>query len=408
MKSLRGISVLDLSPLIPGPYASLLLASWGAEVIKVEDPRFGDPIRSYPPAYGGFGVAFSTLNKGKRSLAVDLKTSAGREIFYRLAKKADVIIEGFSPGVAGRLKVDYPTVKSINPRVVYCSISSYGQEGPYRDLPGHDLNFVGLGGMLAFAPAGEGTQPVFPISQLADISSGLYAAVSILAALLGRERGGAGTYIDVSMHETVASWWAITQVMSRYTHEPNWGHMMSTGQLASYNVYLAGDGQYLSLGILEDKFWERLCDAMEFVEGKNVEFRDPELQPRLRARLQEIFMTRPRDEWFILLRQAQVPVAPVNDMERALADPQLVSREFFTTIPLPGGEELPALQLPGRLATWQPDPPSPPALGEHTAYILQSLGYGAEEIADLQEKGIVASSDQPIHELLAAPQAGIH
>lgn len=388
MEALKGIKVLDLSPLIPAPYASLLLASWGAEVIKVEDPRGGDPIRSYPPISGGNSMAYSTLNRGKRSVAVDLKTPAGQEIFYRLARGADVVLEGFSPGVAARLKVDYHTVKSINPRIVYCSISAYGQEGPYRDLPGHDLNVVGLGGMLDLAPAGERDIPQFPVSQLGDISSGLYAAVSVLAALLGRERGGEGIYIDISMHEAVTSWWAITQAMAHYTSEPNWGQMMGSGKLASYNIYLTGDSKYLTLGILENKFWERLCDALGLEEWKETDFRNPQVQPQLRARLQEILITRPRDEWVEILRQVRVPAAPVNDMEEALADPQLVFRRFFTTIPLPGGGELRALQLPGRIA-WEPDPPMPPALGEHTAAILRELGFSEVEVKDLKARGIV-------------------
>ncbi|MBX6378950.1 MAG: CoA transferase, partial [Clostridia bacterium] len=323
---LAGIVVLDLSRLLPGPYCSMLLADLGADVIKVEEPGRGDYMREMNPP------GFEAVNRNKRSLVLNLKHREGAVLFRRLAARADVVLESFRPGVADRLGVGYEAVRAVNPGVVYCSISGYGQDGPYRDLGGHDLNYLGVAGVLAVSGQPDGPPAPGTAVAVADLCSALFAFGSIVTALFQRSRTGAGQYLDVSMTDAAASW------MTRYLAEFELtggavGKREWLGRPA-YGAFQAADGKFFTVGALEDVFFARLCRALDredwLTGGRYATYAARAADaPMLNEELARIFRTRPRAEWLALLRAADVPAAPVNDLTELRDDPQLQARGLF-------------------------------------------------------------------------------
>ncbi len=370
---LTGIRVLSFSRLLPGAYCTRLLADLGAEVTKIEQPGSGDPLRLRP----GF---FAALDGGKKSLTCDLKSAVGQEICYKLARQMDIVVEGFRPGVAARLKVDYASFKAINPRVIYVSITGFGQDGPYRDTPSHDLMNQAIAGVLAdkMPLAAEGfTQPLLPAG---DFSSAMFAVISILAALYEAKASGRGRYFDVSMTDGLVSWMGV--------HLTTPADLGASRPLAGYGLFKTLDGRFLALAVDHElHLWRNLCTAIGRPElGELTREERTERYVELTAVLKAVMATRGRDDWLALLRKADVPVAPAyRTAEEVAADPQLIARQIIFSEPgkIGVGSPLPFSELKGQ-------PPLPaPSLGQDTEAILESLGYAPRDIQQMKNSGAI-------------------
>jgi len=384
---LEGVRILDLTWYLP---YTTTLADFGAEVIKVEPPKRGDPARKIPPLIEGESLYFINVNRNKKSVTLNLRTEKGREIFYRLSKTADVIIESFRPGVAKRLGIDYETIKSVNPRIIYVSVTGYGQVGPYRDFPGHDVNYISIAGILD-ATGQYGGPPIIPGVQIADLNGCLLATIAILIALRARDKTGKGQYIDLSLTHGVI-WW-LTHLAPAYFatgKPPERGGTILTGYYPCYNVYETKDGKYVSIGCLEEHFWRNLCKALgkeEFIEHQ---WATGEKREEIFRQLKEIFKTKTRDEWFKELAEADVPIAPVYSLDEVFKDPQILSKKVVEEITHPKIGRVKVLSTPIEL----PETPGvvrepAPALGQHTREILKSLGYSDEEIEGFEKEGVI-------------------
>jgi crotonobetainyl-CoA:carnitine CoA-transferase CaiB-like acyl-CoA transferase len=374
---LEGISILDSAHQYPGPYCSMLLGDMGANVIKIERPGVGDPARFLKHF-------FFSLNRNKQSLTLNLKEPAARDIIYRLVEQHDVFTEGFRPGVAARLGIDYETLHKINPRLVYCSISGYGQNGPYRDYPGHDLNYQAMAGMTEAFKHEDGSY-VPPGVAIGDLSSGMFSALGIMAALMAREKTGKGQYIDVSMSDGLLSW------MGTAIGSPGDTALGVDGD-AGYGIFQGKDGKFFTLGIAhEDWFWERLCTTVGLESHKGLGALERRVQKKeLVEKLKEIFGSKTRQEWLSILIDADVPVSPVNTLAEVPEDPHVKSRKMVQEITLGSGERINQVSFPVRLS----DMPReirmpPPELGEHTNEILKNLGYTEKDITAFQKAGII-------------------
>ncbi len=376
--ALEGTKILDLSRLLPGPYCSMMLADHGADVLRIEGRRFADD-----------PLPMHTLHRNKRHMSLNLKTDEGREIFYRLARQADVVLEGFRPGVAARLGVDYETLREINPRLIYCSISGYGQTGPRCDAVGHDVNYMAYGGLLGLMGP-PNAPPLIPGTQIADILAGLNAAAGILLALLARRRTDRGQFVDVAAMDSVLASLPIPASLYWLTGQPPApGDWLLAHHYPWYNTYQTADGQYIAVGAVEAHFWRALCDHLGAPHYAALQY-DEERRREIIAFLQETFRQKTRDEWLAELRDLEVCVAPVLDLPQALADEQAQAREMLGAVTHPTLGEVPLLGLPIKLsetpgAVRRP----PPQFGEHTDEILQELGYSNQEIKSLKAKKVV-------------------
>ncbi|MSP15690.1 MAG: CoA transferase [Myxococcales bacterium] len=386
-RPLAGIRVLDLTRLYPGPYLTLVLADLGADVAKVEDPRLGDYLRELPPARAGLSGRFLALNRDKRSLALDLKHPAGREVLLRMVERADVVVESFRPGVLDRLGVGWSTLSARNPRVILCSISGYGQTGPYRERAGHDLNYIALAGVLAMTGAAGGA-PVLPGVQLADLAGGaMWGAVGILAALVGRQATGQGRHLDISMTEGALTLLAAELgSMAVGGAAPTRGAGTLNGGLACYGVYATADGKYLSVGGLEPKFWAAFNQAI----GRKVDLSElilpPEGQARVRAEVQTILATRSRDAWMATFAKTDACCEPVLELDELAAHPQHRARGLFFTTDHPGVGPVEQLRTPvGEAAATR----LAPKLGEHSNELLGEYGFSDSEVATLRGDGVL-------------------
>jgi crotonobetainyl-CoA:carnitine CoA-transferase CaiB-like acyl-CoA transferase len=389
---LEGIRVLDLSRLLPGPFCSLILADLGAEVIKVEEPGFGDYIRWVPPLIRGKSYRYLILNRNKKSITIDLKSPQGKEIFLKLASKSDIVLESFRPGVAKRLGISYEHLRTRNSGLIYCAISGYGQDGPYSNLSGHDIDYIGYGGALGITGE-KGRPPIIPGVQIADIGGGgMLAAISILAALMARSKTGRGQFVDVSMLDGVVSWLSIHA--AQYFGEgksPERGKMMLSGGLAAYNVYETSDGRYLTLGILEEWFWKNLCNALGREDLCKINFMNPSEQPNLSSFLEETFKKKPLSEWINILNSADVPCGPVNSIEEVFNDKQVLHRKMVLEISDPVLGTIKQIGTPIKLSetpvTFRNPPPE---LGQHTEELLAKLiGLTNEQIKALKKARII-------------------
>ena len=379
--ALEGIVVLDLSRLLPGPFLTMVLADMGADVIKVEDPRVGDYLRAFPPAKGGIGGRYLAVNRGKRSLALDLKQAAAREAFLRLVDRADVVVESFRPGVMAKLGVSYEALAARNPRLVMCSISGFGQTGPYVERAGHDLNYIALAGVLAMGGAAEGA-PAMPGVQIADLAGGaLWAATAILGALVGRYRTGRGAHLDISMTEGALSLLTAELGNQDCGAHPTRGTESLNGGLAGYSIYATSDGRYLAVAALEPKFWIALNTALGRKPDVSEIVGNPAAQARTRADLTALFASKTAAEWDVLLAQHDCCVEVVTELGELATHPLHVAREVFFT--MDGGDGVGPIQQT-RTPLGMPRPPRPPPrLGQHSREVLEAAGLTADEIAAL-------------------------
>jgi alpha-methylacyl-CoA racemase len=372
MQPLADIRVLDFSTLLPGPLATLLLAEAGADVIKVERPGSGDEMRSYAPKFGTDSVNFALLNRGKRSIAIDLKAQDAVTRLTPLLEKSDVIVEQFRPGVMARLGLGYEAVAALNPRIVYCSITGYGQSGPRAQQAAHDLNYIAETGLLALSAGADGA-PVLPPALIADIGGGAYPAVmNILLALRARDNSGRGCKLDVAMTDNLFAfmYWALGDGVAA-DRWPQSGKALVTGGSPRYQIYSTRDDQFVAAAPLEAKFWQNFCDAIGLPENVRDDARDPDAT---RTAVAQCIGSRRADEWRAAFSGKDVCCSIVASVKDALADPQIVARHLFDRHVVAGGKTIPALPLPIAEAFRAPDRNAGyPALGE----MNDLLGPGA-------------------------------
>jgi crotonobetainyl-CoA:carnitine CoA-transferase CaiB-like acyl-CoA transferase len=393
-QALEAIRVLDLSRMLPGPFCSMMLGDLGAEVIKVEEVKGGDPTRRSPPMTGGQSAAFLQINRNKKSIAIDLKHPEGRDVFLRLAATADVILEQFRPGVVDRLGIGYATVSEVNPRAVYCSLTGFGQNGPHRDRSGHDLNYIALSGVLGLTTDERG-KPVVPGVQIADIAGGMVTAFAILAALLARERTGRGQYVDVSMFDVMLAMLPIpaAQHFAGKTTGVGGKYWLS-GAYPFYNVYETADGRFMTLGALEPKFWENFCRRVGREDLIASQFDEGPQREALFDEVRAIFRSRTQSEWIELMRDADSCCEPVLAIAEAFEHAQTLAREMVREIEHPTAGRSSSLgfayklsETPARLSR-----PSP-ALGEHTNELLAEIGITGAERDRLLRSNVLRASD---------------
>ena len=393
---LEGIRVLDLSRLLPGGFCSLLLADFGADVIKVEDTGAGDYIRAWPPYYEGVeesarSALFLALNRGKRSIRLDLKSDDGREAFLRAVAQADVVLESFRPGVLDRLGVGYEAMRAVNPAIVHCAITGYGQDGPNRERSGHDMNYLGLVGLLGLTGEPDGP-PIQSAGQIADIGGGaLMAAFGILAALRERDRSGEGQVVDVAMADGALSWLAM--VAARHFAEgvtPHRGDLELAGAIVCYRPYRCADG-WVTLGALEPKFWLAWCRGVGREDLAEQQFAPA--GSAVHREVEAIFAQRTREQWRMFASAHDCCLEPVLELDEALDSELVRAREMVVELDQPGAERpVRLLGLPIKLGRTPGDANRAPgpALGEHTREVLASLGYSEEQIASMLEAGAAA------------------
>ncbi len=376
---LEGIKILDLSTQVPGPYCSMFLADLGAEVIKIENTDGGDQTRLLPHL-------FNSVNRNKKSLSLNLKSSEAKNIFYKMAGKADVVLEGFRPGVCKKLNIDYDAIKEVNPQIIYCSITGYGQDGPYRDKPGHDINYLGYSGLLSLE-SDLNTYSKMPGIPIADIAGSMFATVSILTALIQRDKTGVGQYIDVSMTASVFS--LIGASLSA-------GFQGQAGNeslyIPHYGLFKTGDEKFITLGIVhEEHFWKNICSVIDMGDLAGLDlFNRIAKREEIITRLNKSFLTRNLDEWLAILNDADIPCGPVYTIEESYSDPQITHRGSVFEINHPTEGKIKLRKFPAIFseAITKKDTP-PPILGMHTSEILHGLGYTEEKISRLIKEKIV-------------------
>ncbi|MFB6344768.1 MAG: CaiB/BaiF CoA transferase family protein [bacterium] len=377
---LDGVRVLDLSRLLPGPFATQILADNGADVIKIEEPEVGDYARYMEPYVDDVGLIFSAVNRGKRSLTLDLTTDDGRAIFLDLVEDADVVLEGFSPGTVDELGIDWITLADHNPDLVYCALSGYGQSGVYRNRPGHDLNYAGYTGLLDMTRSEPDGKPAIPGFPMADMSGGLTAAQEIVTALLGRELGNTGgTYLDLSLTESLLSFSQVITSEALAGESPRAGETFLTGQYPCYGIYEAKDGKYVTLSALEPKFWTQFCERVNRTDLESFHLsEDPEDRQTLREELQDLFRRRTRDEWEREFGDSGVMVGSVLEPQEVVDNEHFRERDDFNT-----GEFRVSIRTGAREEQdW-------PEKGEHNRQILSNLNYDEEQINSFETRGVL-------------------
>ena len=385
--ALEGIRVLDLSRMLPGPYCSMMLADLGAEVIKVEEPVVGDPTRRSPPIISGKSAPFNQVNRNKKSIAIHLKNVEGREVFLKLASTADCVLEQFRPGVVDRLGINYATLAEINPRIVYCSLTGFGQDGPHRERSGHDLNYLALSGVLGLTTDVSG-RPVIPGVQVADLAGGMIAGFAILAALLARERTGRGQYVDVSMFDVMLSMLPIPAAHHfAGATIPVGGKYVLSGAYPFYNVYETGDEKFMTLGALEPKFWANFCRKVGRGDLVSRQFDSGERREDLFTELRAIFKSKSQSDWVEFIRDADCCCEPVLSMVEAFEHVQTRAREMIrqsSGITDQLGFSYKLSETPPREASTAPD------LGAHTEELLAAIGITEDERKRLKAAKVVA------------------
>ena len=387
MKPLDNITVLDLTRLLPGAVATMTLGDFGARVIKIEEPGTGDPARGmgYRSAY------FFATNRNKQSVAIDLKKPAGRAVFLKLVERADVVVEGNRPGVMKRLGLDYETLCTVNPRIVYCAITGYGQDGPYRHEAGHDINYIGIAGVLGLNGAKD-SAPVIPGVQIADLAGGsMQAVIGILLALAARGRSGEGQMVDISMMDGALAMMQIPLATYFATGKmPQRGNETLSGRYACYNVYETSDGKYLSLGALEPKFWVNTCTTIGREDLIQLQYAEGTIQDECLATMRAIFKSKPASEWLESFKGVDACLMPINDASELINDPQVQHRGLIAELDHPVEGRLrqiaQTVRLNGTPATIEQPPPQ---LAAHTRVVLSEAGLTDDFINQLARDGVI-------------------
>lgn len=358
----------------------MILADLGADVVKIEDPKLGDYLRVVPPVKGGMSGRYLAVNRGKRSLTLDLKLAPARDAFLRMVEHADVVVESFRPGVMAKLGVDYAALSARNPKIILCSISGYGQTGPLAERAGHDLNYIALAGVLAMGGTAQAS-PMLPGAQIADLAGGaLWSATAILAALVGRARTNRGAHLDISMTEGALALLAAELGNFDAGAKPSRGVEALNGGVANYGVYATADGRYLAVGSLEPKFWLALNAALGRAQNLAEIVGDVASQAKTRAELAAIFVTKTAAAWMAILNEHDCCVELVVELPDLPTHPLHVAREVFFSLDVPGVG--PTLQTCTPLGM-PTAPRPPPRLGEHSAAVLAEYGFTPDEIAAL-------------------------
>jgi crotonobetainyl-CoA:carnitine CoA-transferase CaiB-like acyl-CoA transferase len=391
-RALDGVKILAFEQVLSGPFATCLLADMGAEVIKVERPGVGDVIRSWDSVVKGLSSGYVWLNRNKRSLTVDVKKDRGREILQELAKRSDVFFENYAPGVAARLGLGYEKLSELNRRLIYCSLSGYGQDGPYRDVKAYDLLIQGEGGIIA--TTGYPDKPARAGIAIADIASGMYAAVGILLALYQREKTGEGQLIDISMLDSIVSWLGYFPHHYWHAGEEPARVGMRHHYVTPYGPYLAGDGQYVNLAVASAADWEVFCkkviDKPELLEDPRFATVEGRRKNRglLEQTIENIFLERDHQHWLEQLKKAELPHGIVRGIAQVLAHPQVLARKLIREAESPVGK-VPVIANALKMSASQARYDRIPALGENNDAILRELGYDTAAIESLRQDRVI-------------------
>ncbi len=395
MKALEGIRVLDLTRALAGPFCTLMLGDNGADVIKVEIPGTGDDTRKWgPPFIGEESAYYLSINRNKRSLTLNLQDAQAKEVFMKLAKDTDVVVENFTPGVMGRLGLDYDAVKAVNPKVVYCSISGFGQDGPYRNRPAYDQIMQGVGGLMSITGEPDGEPQKIGIA-VTDIGAGMWSAFAIMAALHHREKSGEGQYIDISMLDAQVAWLTYQAAFFFANGEAPKRMGAAHPTLVPYQAFMCNDGKYINVAVGSERIWERFCKGMgreDLRDHPDYATNSVRVNNRgaIVSMLQEIFLTRPVTEWVEDLQAANVPCGPINDLADVFADPQVLARNMYLEMAHPTLGTIKQTGLPIKFSLTPGGlDRHPPLLGEHNQEILQSLGYSDADVQSLKDQSVI-------------------
>ena len=395
MKALEGIRVLDLTRALAGPFCTLMLGDNGADVIKVEIPGSGDDTRKWgPPFIGEESAYYLSINRNKRSLTLNLQDPQAQEVFLKLAKDVDVVVENFTPGVMGRFGLDYEAVKAVNPKVVYCSISGFGQDGPYRNRPAYDQIMQGVGGLMSITGEPDGEPQKIGIA-VTDIGAGMWSAFAIMAALNHRGKSGEGQYIDISMLDAQVAWLTYQAAFFFANDEAPKRMGAAHPTLVPYQAFMCKDGKYINVAVGSERIWERFCQGMGREDLKDhPDYATNSVRVGNRgamvAMLQEYFLTRPVAEWVDDLQAANVPCGPINDLADVFADPQVLARDMYQEMAHPTLGSIKQTGLPIKFSVTPGGlDRHPPLLGEHNQEILGSLGYSDAEVQSLKDQSVI-------------------
>lgn len=398
MKPLEGIVVLDLTHMLSGPYGTMILTDLGARTIKVEPPGQGEGTRALlarSPEYSrlGMGAYFLTLNRGKESVAVDLKSDTGLEVFYDLVKQADIVFDNFSVGVTQRLKIDHSSLAAINPRIITCSVSGFGETGPAPNQPAFDQVVQGMGGGMSITGFAD-RDPVRSGIPIGDLGGGVFGVIGVLAALAERQRTGHGRHVDISMLDAQIS--LLNYMATMYLMSGKVPERIGNSHFVHvpYNTYRTRTG-HIIIACIGDAFFEKLLEVIPREELRQERYRtQPGRFPDralINAIVQETLLTDTAENWLAKLRAARIPCAPVNNLAQALNDSQILARDMVVDVALPSGE---TVKMPGNPVKLSDDDKqdfrAPPLLGEHTdAVLAELLGYGPERVASLRGQGVI-------------------
>lgn len=388
MNALKGIKVLDLTRLLPFAFGSMMLADLGAEVLKIEEPDKGDYMRMMGPKHKNESYIFLLCNRNKKSMSLDLRSTEGKEIFFRLVEEYDILLESFRPGVSDRLGIGYEKIRQKNPEIIYCSATGYGQSGPYRDRPGHDINYISIAGILGVTGRHLGI-PVIPGIPIADMSVGIFLAFAALAGMMARERTGEGQYIDIPMTDIMVAYNMFH--VGVYLSQSEAGEELNiTGGAPFYEVFKTKDGKFISFGNVEKKFWDNFCEAIGRVDLKPHQFAVGSKKDEMMSELRELFLSKTREEWLALFKGKEVCCTPVNSVEEVFHDPHVMERQMFQEMDHPVEGRIKQIAFPLKFSKT----PSnlrlpPPVLGQHTVEILGKLGYDEKRIEELRKAKVI-------------------
>ena len=395
MKALEGIRVLDLTRALAGPFCTLMLGDNGADVIKIEIPGTGDDTRHWgPPFIDGESAYYLSINRSKRSLTLNFREPEAKEIFLKLARGADVVVENFTPGVMARFGLAFEAVRDVNPKIVYCSISGFGQDGPYQNRPAYDQIMQGISGIMSITGEPQGDPQKVGLA-ITDIGAGMWSAFAIMAALRHRDQRGEGQYIDVSMLDAQVAWLTYQAAYFFANGEPPKRLGAAHPTLVPYQGFMCQDGKYVNVAVGSERIWERFCKGIHREDLRE----DPDYASNgdrgrnrtvLVPMLQELFLTRPVHEWVEDLHAASVPCGPINDLADVFADPQLLHRQMYQEMPHPTLGTIKQTGLPIKFSLTPGGlDRHPPLLGEHNSEILQELGYSKAELQRLAEASVI-------------------